>query len=63
MPVLTIRTVRFTIQNSASLYPLFPTASCSTFAVRNENAEAAAAASVRTTANVKWNCYRIPVPC
>jgi len=23
---------------------------------------AIAAASVRTTANVKWNCYRIPAP-
>jgi len=31
----------------------FFTASCSTLVVRNENAETAAAASVRTTANVK----------
>jgi len=60
--VVTIRTVSFNIQNSVLLYSLFSTASCSTLAVRNENAEAAAVASVRTTANVKWNCYRLPVP-
>jgi len=61
--VVSTSTVSFNIQNFAFLHSLFSTASWSTLAERHENAEAAAAASVRTTANVKWNCYRIPVPC